>query len=222
MSEKTYIDVYGLAYAFGKLQSSKVNTDLSNLDAEKLVDVLNENGVGGSAIVTTEGTGAAYTATVPGIESLTVGVSFTMIPHATSTAVTPTLDVNGLGAINLYRRLSSNVSSVQTGYNVAWIMAGKPIEVMYDGTFWIVMGQEKPSTADLSGTMSIEKGGTGATTAAAARENLEAAAVDHTHSEYAASDHTHSEYAPKYSYGTEDLVAGTSELATGTLYFVYE
>lgn len=28
--------------------------------------------------------------------------------------------------------------------------------------------------------------------------------------------------APAYTYGTEDLVAGTSELATGTLYFVYE
>lgn len=28
--------------------------------------------------------------------------------------------------------------------------------------------------------------------------------------------------APAYTYGTEDLTAGTSELATGTLYFVYE
>lgn len=28
--------------------------------------------------------------------------------------------------------------------------------------------------------------------------------------------------APAYTYGTEDLEAGTSELATGTLYFVYE
>lgn len=28
--------------------------------------------------------------------------------------------------------------------------------------------------------------------------------------------------APMYTYGTEDLTAGTSELATGTLYFVYE
>lgn len=27
--------------------------------------------------------------------------------------------------------------------------------------------------------------------------------------------------APAYSYGTEDLVAGTSPLATGQLYFVY-
>ena len=28
--------------------------------------------------------------------------------------------------------------------------------------------------------------------------------------------------APLYTYGTEDLVAGESELAAGTLYFVYE
>ncbi len=31
-----------------------------------------------------------------------------------------------------------------------------------------------------------------------------------------------SEKAPSYSYGMEDLVAGTSELETGKLYFVYE
>ena len=29
-------------------------------------------------------------------------------------------------------------------------------------------------------------------------------------------------YAPAYTYGTEDLTAGTSTLATGTLYFMYE
>lgn len=29
-------------------------------------------------------------------------------------------------------------------------------------------------------------------------------------------------YAPKYTYGTEDLTAGSSALTTGTLYFVYE
>ena len=28
--------------------------------------------------------------------------------------------------------------------------------------------------------------------------------------------------APAYTYGTEDLTAGTSPLATGTLHFVYE
>ena len=29
-------------------------------------------------------------------------------------------------------------------------------------------------------------------------------------------------YAPAYTYGTEELTAGTSELATGKLHFVYE
>lgn len=48
----------------------------------------------------------------------------------------------------------------------------------------------------------IAKGGTGATTAEQARDNLGV--------------------APKYSYGTEDLTTGTSALETGKLYFVYE
>lgn len=48
----------------------------------------------------------------------------------------------------------------------------------------------------------VNSGGTGATTAAAARENLGA--------------------APAYQYSSTDLTAGTSELATGTLYFTYE
>ena len=30
------------------------------------------------------------------------------------------------------------------------------------------------------------------------------------------------DYAPAYTYGTEDLTAGTSTLETGKLYFVYE
>lgn len=30
------------------------------------------------------------------------------------------------------------------------------------------------------------------------------------------------EKAPSYTYGTSDLTAGSSSLATGTLYFVYE
>lgn len=29
-------------------------------------------------------------------------------------------------------------------------------------------------------------------------------------------------FAPKYTYGTDDLTAGTSKLETGKLYFVYE
>lgn len=58
------------------------------------------------------------------------------------------------------------------------------------------------STNTESNIITIANGGTGATTATEARTNLGA--------------------APAYSYGTDDLVAGTSTLAAGTLYFVYE
>lgn len=61
-------------------------------------------------------------------------------------------------------------------------------------------------------------------------EGLGAAPADHTHTiedlEAASVDHTHTAAeigaAPAYTYGTEDLEAGVSELTTGTLYFVYE
>ena len=58
------------------------------------------------------------------------------------------------------------------------------------------------STNTESNIIAIANGGTGTTTATEARANLGA--------------------APAYSYGTTDLVAGTSTLAAGTLYFVYE
>ena len=54
----------------------------------------------------------------------------------------------------------------------------------------------------VTGTLPIANGGTGATTAAAARTALGC--------------------APAYTYSTTDLTAGSSALTTGTLYIVYE
>ena len=65
-----------------------------------------------------------------------------------------------------------------------------------------IQGTRGTNSTSGSGTLAIADGGTGATTATDARTNLGA--------------------APAYSYGTEDLVAGSSPLAAGTLYFVYE
>ena len=139
--------------------------------------------------ITTAGTGSAYTATVPGITALTSGVSFVMVPHVVSASMTPTLNVNGLGAKNIKRRLSSISTSVQSGYSNTWLAKGAPFRVTYDGTQWIVEGLTKPATADLYGTLSVEKGGTGATSASDARTNLGitpanigAAASSHAHS----------------------------------------
>ena len=122
--------------------------------------------------ITTAGTGSAYTATVPGITALTSGVSFVMVPHVVSASTTPTLNVNSLGAKNIKRRLSSISTSVQSGYSNTWLAKGTPFRVTYDGTQWTVEGLTKPAVADLYGTLSIGKGGTGATTATGALTNL--------------------------------------------------
>lgn len=134
----------------------------------------------GQYAVTTTGDGSAYIASVPSITALTVGASFIMIPHVMSASTTPTLDVNGLGAKEIKRRLSNLATSLQAGYTDTWLATGRPFRVTYDGAAWIVEGHEKPTAADIYGTFGIDKGGTGANTAADARENLEVySKVDH-------------------------------------------
>lgn len=152
--------------------------------------------------ITTAGNGSAYTATVPGITALASGVSFIMVPHVVSSSTTPTLNVNSLGAKNIKRRLSSISTSVQSGYSNTWLAKGTPFRVTYDGTQWIVEGLTKPATADLYGTLSVEKGGTGATSASDARTNL---GITPANIGAAASSHVHN-YVP--------LSGGT---VTGTL-----
>ena len=127
----------------------------------------------GLEIVTTEGDGAAYTATVPNITALTAGVSFIMIPHTASTSQTATLNVNGLGAKTLRRPISSNNVSTVAPTTTSWLTASKPITVMYNGTYWLVMDMVRPNGPDIYGTVTVENGGTGASTAEAARTNLE-------------------------------------------------
>lgn len=122
--------------------------------------------------ITTTGNGSAYIAAVPGITSLTPGISFIMLPHVVSASTSPTLNVNNLGAKTIRRRLSSIATDVQAGYTSTWLAANLPFRVTYDGTQWIVEGQNKPVAADLYGTLTVTKGGTGATDAATARTNL--------------------------------------------------
>lgn len=97
--------------------------------------------------------GVAYAATVPGIDSLTVGASFIMIPDKVSTSKAPTLNVNGLGAKPIRRRLSSLATSLQQGYSTNWIALNKPFTVVYDGSAWIVEGLTKTDGADVYGAV---------------------------------------------------------------------
>lgn len=97
--------------------------------------------------------GIAYSATVPGITALTAGASFIMIPNKTSTSKTPTLNVSGLGAKPIRRRLSSLTTSLQQGYSTNWIALNKPFTVVYDGTAWVVEGMTKTDGADVYGAV---------------------------------------------------------------------
>lgn len=128
---------------------------------EQALDAQDAAGAAKKQIVTTEGTSSAYTATVPGITALTAGVSFIMLPHASPMGSSVTLDVNGLGAKGLKRATSSG--SYVDGSGQGWLSVGKPLDVMYNGTYWVIQNMAQPVATDLSGTLAIGKGGTGKT-----------------------------------------------------------
>ena len=113
--------------------------------------------------VLTSGTGSAYTATIPGISTLKAGISFVMIPHTVSTTSSPTLNLNGLGAKNIRRRVSSGSSTTTDGGSTNWLSANSPVFVTYNGTFWIT-ALVTPNAVDITGTVPVAKGGTGVTT----------------------------------------------------------
>lgn len=182
-ANKTVVDTALSSTSINPVQNKVVTAIIDNLSdmvgdtpvADQITTALADkvDTANGQYAITTAGTGAAYTATVPGITELKVGASFIMIPHVVSASTTPTLDVNGLGAKGIKRRLSNLSTSVQAGYTATWLAVNKPFRIVYDGTNWIVEGHEKPTSADLYGTLPVEKGGTGATDVAEARENLE-------------------------------------------------
>lgn len=132
--------------------------------------------VSGAAIpiVTAEGDGVSYTATVPGMSELKNGLTFIMIPAVTSATTMPTLNVNGLGELNLRQQLSLNLAATAPGAISTWLSSGKPCLVTYDGEQWKV-DIARPVASSIYGTVPVDKGGTGAETPNEARENLGAA-----------------------------------------------
>ena len=111
------------------------------------------------------------------------GISSNNIPFAT---VTHEGVAKWIGTTNTAIRLATARTITA---NLASSTAGS-----FDGSANITVG--------VTGTLPIANGGTGATTAAAARTALGC--------------------APAYTYRTTDLTAGSSALTTGTLYIVYE
>lgn len=137
----------------------------------KIGNVIGLNELIRNQSVTTTGNGSAYAVSIEGVNALTAGISFIMIPHVESTTTEPTINVNGLGAAGIRRRLSADVNTIYAGPTNGWLKAGKPIRLTYDGSFWIA-DLLRPSATDLAGIVPIANGGTGASTAEAARANI--------------------------------------------------
>lgn len=116
-----------------------INTKLGD---EKLTDMI-ENAAGDLpplyGPVTTSGSGSAYTATISGLTSLVKGSLFVIIPHTTSTTVTPTLNVNSLGAKKLYLSRDDHTLSAYPPDNVDAYSADTPLLLMYDGSYFKVL-----------------------------------------------------------------------------------
>lgn len=125
----------------------------------------------GVEIVTATGDGTAYTATIPNLTTLKKGLVITIIPNKTSAATIPSLNVNGLGAKNIKQRLSTNTSLTAEAAADSWMVANKPVPLMFDGTQWVTI-TGRPSATALHGVVPIKSGGTGGETVEEARQNL--------------------------------------------------
>lgn len=171
MAEKKYISDEGLQHV-----AEIINTKFAKIsDVNSALNSIN------SVVtpITTSGTSTAYIATVNGITSLVPGANFIMLPHVQSTVTNPTLNVNNLGAKTIRVQASNSTSTAITPATANFLGPNKPVRVMYNGTFWVAQ-LIRPEANSIYGTVPIEHGGTGASTAAKARENLGIATAEGT------------------------------------------
>lgn len=126
-------------------------------------------------VTATTADGTAYTASIPKLTALKKGQIIVIIPDTTSVSTIPTLNLNGLGAKNIKQRLSVNTSLTVAAKNASWMVANKPVPLLFDGTQWVTI-TGRSSGNDLHGIIKMENGGTDADNAADARANLGAQA----------------------------------------------
>lgn len=116
---------------------------------------------GGIQIVEAESTdGVAYTAVAKGISEFVVGMKITIVPARVSASLTPTLNLNGLGAKYIRMRGTYNTATCVNPPVETWLNEGKPVTLTWEGTQWEV-DYQRPAAASIAGTVAIENGGTG-------------------------------------------------------------
>lgn len=162
-------------WTFDGSTSRSVNLTPDKLGAAKKTDVV--------PIVTATSTdGATYTATVDGVTELYNGLEIVIIPNMTSTKAAVQFDLNGLGVKNVRTKINgyNNGNSGTIAALAGWIGEGVPLAIRYISKFdnWQTVDFSRPSATGLYGTIDVEQGGTGATTAEQARENLGVPSVE--------------------------------------------
>lgn len=110
-------------------------------------------GSGGIPAVTTEGTGAAYTATIPEITELYNGLTISVAFHTTNTTHLATFDLNGYGGTRIYTRNLAKSLNELASISPSSITTENPVQMMYYANRgWII---------DQYSTVSVSGGGTG-------------------------------------------------------------
>lgn len=138
-------------------------------------EILYNTKFAGERIATAQSTdGETFTVNLPGIAKLYTGLEITIIPNINSATTLPKLNVNSLGAVYLKRRITSNTVTTVQSENEEFLAKDQPIRVIYNGKLWVA-DMARANAADIYGSISIEKGGTGADNAEEALENLGAA-----------------------------------------------
>lgn len=180
-----YTNANGLELTVNKTPT--VNTDVSN---KKYVDDSVASACGGDVLAAGNNsfTGAN---TFQNLVTMVGGVVFTSgtttLAWKNATQIVATINAS------TYTGNSATATKLATARTITANLASSTAG-SFDGSANITVG--------VTGTLPIANGGTGATTAAAARTALGC--------------------APAYTYSTTDLTAGSSALTTGTLYIVYE
>ena len=109
--------------------------------------------------ITTEGTGEAYTATLPGLTEYYKGLTVLICPHTSSTVGVPTLNINGLGDVQL-RQLDGYLGGIVANpVNARWLSVSRCYILIYDGGRFVVANSVPLGTRSNFGTVKMAGNG---------------------------------------------------------------